>query len=150
MVALGGREGNSSYSFLTSALDGGEWWASRPGRALPPERGPPVLPIGWEAGWVPEPVWIQGLNERSFAPAEDRTPVVQSLVRHYTDWATPGSMSSVSDSNYSCEQLFILMKNVKSRARARLTDEQLKSVLVENLVLMIILLFVWKWPGRRG
>jgi hypothetical protein len=26
----------SSYSFLTSALDGGEWSASRPGRALPP------------------------------------------------------------------------------------------------------------------
>jgi hypothetical protein len=26
----------SSYSFLTSALEGGEWSASRPGRALPP------------------------------------------------------------------------------------------------------------------
>jgi hypothetical protein len=31
----GGRR-YSSYSFLTSALDGGEWSASRPGRALPP------------------------------------------------------------------------------------------------------------------
>jgi hypothetical protein len=26
----------SSYSFSTSTLDGGEWLASRPGRALPP------------------------------------------------------------------------------------------------------------------
>jgi hypothetical protein len=32
----------SSYSFLTSALEGGEWSASRPGRALPPEKEPPV------------------------------------------------------------------------------------------------------------
>jgi len=30
-----GGEKYSSYSFLTSALDGGEWSASRPGRALP-------------------------------------------------------------------------------------------------------------------
>jgi hypothetical protein len=34
-----------SYSFLISALDGGEWSASRPGRALPPGKEPPV-PIG--------------------------------------------------------------------------------------------------------
>jgi hypothetical protein len=32
----------SSYSFLTSALDEGEWSASRPGRALPPGKGLPV------------------------------------------------------------------------------------------------------------
>jgi hypothetical protein len=31
---------NSSYLFLTSALDGGEWSASRPGRALAPGKGP--------------------------------------------------------------------------------------------------------------
>jgi hypothetical protein len=41
----------STYSFLTSALDGGEWSASRPGRALPPGKGPPVL-FGQEAGWI--------------------------------------------------------------------------------------------------
>jgi hypothetical protein len=44
--------------FSTSALDGGEWSASRPGRALDPGRGPPV-PIVQEAGWAPEPVWTQ-------------------------------------------------------------------------------------------
>jgi hypothetical protein len=32
----------SSYSFLTSALEGGKWSASRPGRALPPGKEPPV------------------------------------------------------------------------------------------------------------
>jgi hypothetical protein len=53
-----GERRYSSYSFTTSALDGGEWTTSRPGRALPPGKGPPV-PIGQEAGWAPEPVWTQ-------------------------------------------------------------------------------------------
>jgi hypothetical protein len=57
MKALGGKE-YSSYSFLTLALDGGEWSASRPGRALVPGKGPPV-PIVQQAGWAPEPVWTQ-------------------------------------------------------------------------------------------
>jgi hypothetical protein len=73
----------SSYSFTTSAVDGGEWSASRPGRVLPPGKGPPV-PIGQEPGWASEPVWTQRLEEKFFAPAGDRTPVVQSVVRHYT------------------------------------------------------------------
>jgi hypothetical protein len=73
---LGGEE-YSSYSFTTSALDGGEWSVSRPGRALPPEKGPAV-PIVQEAGWAPEPVWTQRLQEKSFAPAGDRTPIVRS------------------------------------------------------------------------
>jgi hypothetical protein len=34
-----------------TTLDGGEWSASLPGRALPPGKGPPV-PIGQEAGWA--------------------------------------------------------------------------------------------------
>jgi hypothetical protein len=49
-----------------------------------PGKGPPV-PIVQEAGWASEPVWTQRLEEKSFAPAGDRTPVVQSVVRHYTD-----------------------------------------------------------------
>jgi hypothetical protein len=55
MEALGERR-YSSYSFLTSALNGGEWSASRPGRALGPRKEPPV-PIVQDAGWAPEPVW---------------------------------------------------------------------------------------------
>jgi hypothetical protein len=54
----------------------GEWSASRPGRALPPGKGPPV-PIVQEARWAPEPVWSQRLEERSSAPAGDRTPIAQ-------------------------------------------------------------------------
>jgi hypothetical protein len=55
----------------------GEWSASRPGRALPPGKGPPVL-IGQEAGWAPEPIWTQRIEEKSFTPAGDRTPIARS------------------------------------------------------------------------
>jgi hypothetical protein len=49
----------SSYSFLISVLDGGEWSASCPGRASDPGRGPPVPTV----------------QEKSFASAGDRTPI---------------------------------------------------------------------------
>jgi hypothetical protein len=80
--ALGGERRYSSYSFMTSTLEGGEWVASHPGRAIPPGKGPPV-PIVQEAGWTPEPVWTQRLVEKSFYLCQgsnlDR-PVVQSVV----------------------------------------------------------------------
>jgi hypothetical protein len=38
----------------------------------------PPVPIGQEAGLAPEPVWTQRLEENSFAPAGDRTPIAQS------------------------------------------------------------------------
>jgi hypothetical protein len=44
MEALGGERRYSSYTFLTSALDGGEWSASRPSHALAPGREP-LVPI---------------------------------------------------------------------------------------------------------
>jgi hypothetical protein len=53
----------SSYSFTW-----GERSASRSGHALAPGKGPPV-PIVQEAGWAPEPVWTQRLEEKSFASA---------------------------------------------------------------------------------
>jgi hypothetical protein len=55
-----------------------------------PRFGPgkgPLVHIVQEAGWTSEPVWTQGWEEKSFASAGDRTPVVQSVVRHYTAWA---------------------------------------------------------------
>jgi hypothetical protein len=72
---------------------GGEWSASRPGHALPPGKEPPV-PSGQEAGWAPEPVWTQWLEEKSSVSVGDRTLVVQFIASHYTDWATPAPLSN--------------------------------------------------------
>jgi hypothetical protein len=47
-----------------------------PAALLPPEKGPSV-PIVREAGWAPEPVWRQRLEEKSFAPAGDQTPIAR-------------------------------------------------------------------------
>jgi hypothetical protein len=58
-------------------------------------RSPPV-PIVQEAGWT------QRLEEKSFAPAGDRTSIVQSVARHYTAWATlaPGQTNTSRLSNH--------------------------------------------------
>jgi hypothetical protein len=54
---------HSSYSFSTSALDGGEWSAPPPGLALAPGKGPPGTHC--TGGWVgPEPVWTQRLEKK--------------------------------------------------------------------------------------
>jgi hypothetical protein len=60
----------------SSALDGGEWSASRPGRAFPPGKRSPV-PTAQEAGWAPEPVCRQRLEVKSYASAGDRTPIAR-------------------------------------------------------------------------
>jgi hypothetical protein len=77
----------SSYSFLTSALNEGEWSESRPGCALVPGKGH-LVPTGQEAGWAPEPVLTQRLEEKSLCLCQGSNPdrlVVQSIMRHYND-----------------------------------------------------------------
>jgi hypothetical protein len=71
-----------------------------PSELLLPGKGPPV-PTVQEAGWVPEPVWTQRLEEKFFAPdggrnpiARSSSPVVQPVVRHYTAWATPAPITT--------------------------------------------------------
>jgi hypothetical protein len=44
----------------------------------------PPVPIGWEAGWASELVWTQTLEEKSFASAGDRIPVIEPVEKHYT------------------------------------------------------------------
>jgi hypothetical protein len=81
------------YSFLTSALDGGEQPASRPGRPLPPGIDPGTH---WIGGWVG---LVAGLDtevkEKFFAFAGIQTLVVQSVVRHFTAWITASSNASM-------------------------------------------------------
>jgi hypothetical protein len=70
------ERGCSSFSFLTSALEGAEWSASRPGRALFPGREPPV-PIVREGGWA-----------RAGLDTECRGKMLCVCRGHHTDSAT--------------------------------------------------------------
>ena len=54
---------------MTTALEGGEWSASRPGRFFTPGKEP--VPIVKEAGWAPGPVWTGAEN---LAPTGIRSP----------------------------------------------------------------------------
>jgi hypothetical protein len=97
---------------MTSALDGGEWSASCPSRTLPPGKGH-LVPIAQEAGWAPEPVWTQRLEEKSFASAGNRTPIARSIVRHYTDWATPAPyILQQTQKNYKQSTLVNIFKKL--------------------------------------
>jgi hypothetical protein len=77
-----------------------------PAALLPPRKGPPV-PIVQEAEWAPEPVWTQAREKKSSAPAGDRTPVVQPVVRYYTAWA-----ASAPDGVWGVEQTHSSYKKV--------------------------------------
>jgi hypothetical protein len=59
------------HIILISALDGGEWSVSRPGRFTTWEKA--QVPTAQKAGWAPEPVWTLWRNEKSLAPAGNRT-----------------------------------------------------------------------------
>jgi hypothetical protein len=53
---------------MTSELDGFEWSTYRTGRALPPGKGPSV-PIVQYAGWAPDLLGTQRLEENPFTSA---------------------------------------------------------------------------------
>jgi hypothetical protein len=39
----------------------------------------PPIPNGQQAGWASELVWTHRIEEKSFASAGDRSPVIQSV-----------------------------------------------------------------------
>ena len=59
--------------FLDHCTKRGEGLASRPGCSLPPGKDP--VPIVWEVGWAPEPVWT---GEENLAPHQDFIPGLSS------------------------------------------------------------------------
>jgi hypothetical protein len=54
---------------MTSALEGGEWSAARPGPYFTPGKDP--VPIVQEAGWAPGPVWT---GPENLTPTGIRSP----------------------------------------------------------------------------
>jgi hypothetical protein len=88
MKAYGGV-GVYIHIFLTSALAGGEWSASRPGRFTPGERAPC---IHWIEGWVDPRVGLDDVEKRKFLTLpglELDLLVVQPVPSRYTDYAIP-------------------------------------------------------------
>jgi hypothetical protein len=83
------REWRYSYTHSSiSALDGGEWSASRPGRFTARERAPGTHRIG---GWVgSRAVLDAAVNIKIPSPRREsnsKTPNVQPVAQRYTDWA---------------------------------------------------------------
>jgi hypothetical protein len=82
---LGEKRYSSTHS-LTSALDVGEWSASRSGRFTPRERAPG---IHWIGGWVgPRAVLNVVVKIKIPSPRREsnsRTPIVQPVAQRYTD-----------------------------------------------------------------
>jgi hypothetical protein len=86
MKAYGGV-GVHIQIFFTSALAGGEWSTSRPGRFTPGERAPRTH---WIGDWVdPEPVWTTWRIENSwpYRDSNSNTSVIQPVACRYTDHA---------------------------------------------------------------
>jgi hypothetical protein len=85
-----------STQSLTSALDGGKWSASRPGRFTPRERAPDTH---WIGVWVgPRAVLDTVVKRKIPSPRREsnpRTPIVQPVVQRYTDWAIPALIWTV-------------------------------------------------------
>jgi hypothetical protein len=61
---------------------------SQPGSTLP-SGNRLLVPIEKEAGLAPEPVWAQGLQEKSLASAGNQTPIAGSS-SHYSDTIVTG------------------------------------------------------------
>jgi hypothetical protein len=74
MKAYGGVEVNIHNFFLTSALAGGEWSASRPGRFTPEETAPGTH---WIGGWVDPRAGLDDVEKRKFLtlPGLDLRPL---------------------------------------------------------------------------
>jgi hypothetical protein len=71
---------------LTSAVDGGEWSASLPGRFTHRER---ALGTHWVGGWVAPradlDAMVKGKISSPLRESNPRTPIVQPIA--HTDWA---------------------------------------------------------------
>jgi hypothetical protein len=76
-MEMQGEKRHSSYSFMTSALDGVNGRHAQ--AALYPQGKDPPIPTGQEAGWVPQPVWIQRLEEKSSLPSPGIEPQLSNL-----------------------------------------------------------------------
>jgi hypothetical protein len=86
---------------LTSALDGNEWSASRPGRFTSRERAPGTH---WIEGWVDAVVKRKIRSHRR--DSNPRTLIVQPIAQRYTDWAITVLIITRKTTLLQCMYLF--------------------------------------------
>jgi hypothetical protein len=92
----------STTHYLMSALYGGEWSASRPGRFTPRERAPGTH---WIGGWVgSRAVLYAVLNRKIPSPRREsnlKTPIVQSIAQRDTDLVITALISVITSGVYT-------------------------------------------------
>jgi hypothetical protein len=119
---LGDRRYSSTHS-MTSALDGGEWLASRHGRFTPRERAPVTH---WIGGWVgPRAVLDAVVKRKNISPRREsnpRTPIVQPLVQRYTDWAITGLVLKLMVIILNTYKMHIKFVQNKTKKCSQLTE----------------------------
>jgi hypothetical protein len=78
-----GSGGIALHAFLASALDGGEWSASRPGHFTPRERAPGTHRIG---GWVGLRAGLDAVVKRKILSScrDSNHPIIQPIAQRYT------------------------------------------------------------------
>jgi hypothetical protein len=85
------------HIFLTSALVGGEWWPSRPGRFTPGER---ASGTHWLGGWVDLRAGLDDLEKRQFLtlPGLELRPLgrLTTVASRYIEYAIPALNLSCS------------------------------------------------------
>jgi hypothetical protein len=90
------------HIFMTSALVGGEWSASRPCRFTPEERAPGTH---WIGGWVDSRAGLDDMEKRQFLilPGLNCNPsVVHPVASRYIDLATLASTAQYIPHIFTC------------------------------------------------
>jgi hypothetical protein len=83
------------HEFLTSALDGGEWSALRPGGFIPRERAPGTQ---WIGGWVGHRAVLYAVVKRiasTHRESNPRSPIVQPVAQRQAWPAKVGSLTTL-------------------------------------------------------
>jgi hypothetical protein len=99
--------GGIAPPFLTSALDGGEWSASRPCCFIPGERAPSTHSIG---GWVGPRVGLHTVEKRNILHCQESN--LGHLACCYTDQAVP--TPHTAPTLYKFETNIVLLENDSS------------------------------------
>jgi hypothetical protein len=115
------------HVFQTSALVGGEWSASRPGRFTPVERAPSTQ---WIRGWLGPRTGLHAADKRKFWPYQDSNSdplVIQLVASHYTNYIVQASLCQICI-NESFTHHWFMFQNVSLSQWKQFSGEGMLSV----------------------